>query len=254
MSWYSASWARRAPIAVDNSAGGAGAADVQITIPPSWDEFWDNVNVNGYDAIITGSDGATLATFKRLTWTPANKLGVFQVDNYVMAANSIQMLWLYFKGDSSSDLSGSFTASGPLTGYVTTTGPGPVRINGQHQRPGATIPAQPVAKGVGETLDLWWGCRQLLTMRRDASANSLVEEEIDRVDIQVLSSGSDQASMHTDASTRFVETNDRQIYVRTRLTGGADDTDYTTELQITTTDGQAIRPRCLLQVRDVSES
>lgn len=254
MSWYSSSWARRAPIAVDNSGGGSGANDIQITIPPGWDEFWDNVAANGYDVIITGSDGAQLTTFQRQTWTPATRTGILEVDNYLLTANTIQLLWLYWKGDSSTDLSSTFTASSPKTGYATTTGPGPVRINAQHQRPGATLPAQPIAKGVGETLDLWWACRQLLTMRRDASANSLVEEEIDRVDFQVLNGGADQASMHTDSATRFVETTDRQIYVRMRLTGGADDTDYTPELQINTTDGQSIRPRCLLQVRDVSES
>ena len=254
MSWYSSSWAKRAPIAVDNTTGGSGANDVSITIPNNWDDFWDNVASNGFDAIIVGSDGRTLTTFQRQTWNYANKLATFEVDNYLLTASTMQLLWIYWSGDSSSDLSGSFTASSAKTGYVTTTGPGPVRINSQHQRPGATLPAQPIAKGVGETLDLWWGSRQLLTMRRQPSAGSLVEEEIDRVKIQVLSGGSDQASMHTDSSTRFVETQDRQIYVRTRLTGGADDTDYTSELQITTTDGQEIRPRCLLQVRDVSES
>ena len=253
MSWYSSSWAKRAPIAVDNTGGSSGGADVTITIPPGFDDFWDNVAVNGYDVIITGSDGATLTTFKRLTWTPGSKQGVLQVDNYVLTASTMQLLWLYWQGDSTSDLAGSFTASTPKTGYVTTTGPGPVRIRSQHQRPGATLPAQPIAKGSGETLDVWWSTRQLLTMRRQPSANSLVEEEIDRVAIQVLSSGSDQASMHSDADTRFVETNDRQLYVRTRLAAGADDTDYTPELSITTTDGQILKPRCLLQVRNVDE-
>ena len=85
-SWYNSAYKERAPVAIDNVAGGgvppASPANIdwQLTIPTTWTRFWDNILVNGYDVILTDVDG-NLLQFERSTYIYASKRLVLQVNN-----------------------------------------------------------------------------------------------------------------------------------------------------------------------------
>lgn len=126
--------------------------------------------------------------------------------------------------------------------------------SGSPQTPGATTPRAQASKAVEDETFAWWDMTELLIGRCAPYAESFADEGIDYVaDFSVLLAGSEVASRTDLSETRFVEIRNR-YYVKTRVKGGADDTDYTLELKVVTTHGRTLTARALLKVRNLDEA
>ena len=121
MSWYSTNYLQRAQVAIDLpvAAGGAGTnvqTDLEITVPPDFPAFWDNIRNDAFDVILVSPTNAIL-TFKRLTFDYANRQLTLQVDNFTYKNyESVGTCWLYWNYSSATDLASSFSASSPQNG------------------------------------------------------------------------------------------------------------------------------------------
>ncbi len=135
MSWYtdgSTTWQRRMAISVIDPAGGSpGSYDVSLTLGVQHAEFWSKVQSDGYDIIVTQSDGITEIPHARGTWIYASKTAQIDIDNAGLARGSskarIHLLWIYYDTADvvASDPETPFTPSSALTACCW---PGKVRL------------------------------------------------------------------------------------------------------------------------------
>ena len=58
MTWYDANYKPRQPVAIDALAGDGSVQtkDVTLTIPKSWDVFWDNIRSDLFDVVPVSVD------------------------------------------------------------------------------------------------------------------------------------------------------------------------------------------------------
>lgn len=249
MSWLDDNYRFRAPIAIDNSAGGGGTSDVTITIPSDWDLFWSNVQSTGYDIRITTEGGGTAATWQRSSWTYATRTGVIQLDNYTMAASTTAQAWIYWGYASATDASGSFTASSPITGRIFLGAAPPRVVVVSPERIHDVSPRTQLSKLSSEAVYVLWDFRKMLLRRRDPVEGSSVYEEISYVSsVEVQSQGTPQASMVDTTKTRLMDG-----AVVTWLKAGTSGTTYTAICKVVTTLGQTIEARAKVRVYDVAE-
>lgn len=104
MAWYSdgsTTWRRRMAISVIDSAGGSpGSYDVSLELAAQHAEFWANVQTDGFDIIVTQSDGMTEIAHARGSWNYAGKTAQIDIDNAGLNRGSskprIHLLWIYF--------------------------------------------------------------------------------------------------------------------------------------------------------------
>ena len=118
------------------------------------------------------------------------------------------------------------------------------------ERQDATKPRAVIVKGPADTVHIWFNLKATLAFRCELYANSLVLEEIDYVQVEVLSGDADDETRYTESDTRFLGGG----WVRVTVKGGTDTNDYTINLIVGTTDGvdkQVFEVRAALQVRDV---
>ena len=252
MSWYDPAWKFRASVSLDNTAGSASATDWSLTIPESWDHFWDNTLANGYDAVITDQSGRTKLAFERQTWTHANQAGVLRTNDHSLSTTNTCHAFLYYGNSSASvDPVGSVSISSAITGEIELANPRSARpmIICRPERPGRTAPTPQIAKASTETIHVWWDLAGALQGRRTESNAHRLLEEIRNVKITVYDGASQQAAMVSATKTRIV--NGR--FVKTQLTAGSSGTDYTPRLTVETTENRILDFRALLQVRDVNE-
>ena len=131
MAWYWDSanpahrWTHRFPVMVDNSAGSTGAIDITVTVPPALEAFWDAILSSGNDIRVTDANGSTLLTYQLAAgFSATTRTCVIQVDNWTPpAASSMPVIWVYAGNADAASAAGSFTASGPITGYMTAACP-----------------------------------------------------------------------------------------------------------------------------------
>ena len=249
MSWLDADWRYRASVTIDNTAGGAGATDWSLVVPPTLSIFWDNVLANGHDIRLTGADGRTALTYQRQTWTHATETAVLEVDNQTIGGGAPIQAWLYWGNAAAADTSGTFTAAGPLSAYIDLGCPQtsfPVITVGQ-EKPGRETPAAQLAKNTADEIFIWWDCRTILQRRCRKYAGSLAFAEILNATITVnLNNGAAQGAMIDPIETRYIGGR----WVKTLIKAGSDDTDYTVRLTVTTTEDTVKEARALLKVRD----
>jgi hypothetical protein len=87
-----------------------------VALLPPDDEFWDNVNANGYDLRFTRYNGQTLFTaWNRFTWDVATRSGVIEFDGATETANTPTVMWMYWDYD---DGAGGTPSDGQGTGFV----------------------------------------------------------------------------------------------------------------------------------------
>lgn len=255
MSWYqegSNIWNRRWPIAVNNISG-TSPIDITCLVPPEWPEFWDNISdlTNGDDIRVVDADGKTKLTYQLNGFVHSTHVLTLEVDNYTPpSSEGMCLIWVYWEQASAADGAGSFTPASAKTGIVFPGCPGARRVAAMSERQDATKPRAVIVKGPADTVHIWFNLKATLAFRCEPYANNLVLEEIDEVNIEVLTSNSPQAALVTPADTRFLPGG----WVRVTVKAGDDGSDYTINLIVTTTDGvdaQTFEVRAALQVRDV---
>lgn len=249
--WYSASWLRRWPIAVDAVTGtDSGSVDVSVVIPSTWDWFWDGVQdtTNGYDIIVCGQDGTTLLDFQYSGLNFSTRTLTIQIDALALnGTGTMNMIWLYWYNVSFSNLTNPFTPSSPITGYITLVGPGggwtatAVPANTE-----ATAPAVTWSKKSTETLTGWVDLSLLLSLQTETYNGKYNYEGVE----SVVVSTDGLNPLDDDTLTRYTYY-DGKLWVLGNWSGGTDDTDYDGIYTITTTEGRIIDYRVTISVDDL---
>lgn len=259
VSWYKDyangyEWKYRAAITVDVGSS-TGARDVAVSIPATWDLFWSTVRSAGQDVRITAGDGVTLVPFDIDTFSTTNRTGTIEIDGYTVpgTGSRVYVLWIYWGQADCSTAITPLTISGADSGYIELSRPSTRLISCKPQRPGDTVARDRVAKGTAESVFIWFNASELMSQRREEYAKSIDYEGISYVTADVQAAGVTVGGMASVPSLRVVEYQD-QLWVRHTVSAGVDDTDYTALLTITTTLGQVLTGRGVLQVRNVQEA
>jgi len=249
MSWFNENWKRRQPFAVDNT-GGSSINNVDLVIPPEWDDFWDNVQPDGDDVRVCLADGSVVASYKLATWVHANRSATIEVAALVPGdSDCIPLLWLYWDNSTAADGASTFTVSGHKPSLISLAGPKGNVIRAKQERPDVTKPSSTVTKQTTETIHVWIDMAGQLERRSKAHNGAPLLDEIRWVKLQVLLGGVDQTAMYNESRIRFAHPG----WVLLEISGGTTATDYTISLTVDTTEGQRLNPRALLKVRDVAE-
>ena len=151
-SWYQDfangyQWSYRAAITVDVGSN-TGARDVSISIPATWDYFWETVRSAGQDVRITAADGVTLIPFDIDTFSATNRTGTIEIDNYTVpgTGSRVYLLWIYWGQASCSTAITPLSISGADTGYIELGRPSTRLVSNPIQRPGTPSPANARAR------------------------------------------------------------------------------------------------------------
>jgi len=251
MTWYSASWKRRMPITIDTSLKASGNVTFALTIPPDWDDFWDNVRSDGYDVVILDETGNGAISFERVTWTPSTKTGVFKAYfGAVKGANVIHQAWLYWNNpDQSSDLATTGLPVSSENAYIYLGAPFKYIVSVAGRSSLSTVPTTVIQKDPDEDIDVWFPVSQLLSPRALASSEKLDFKLINYYDFEVLDSSSVSQSMILLNDTRAING-----WVKCRLIDGTTNTDYVLRAIIKNTDLETFILSCLIQVRKLLPS
>ena len=252
MSWADSAFKYRIPISVPVfTVGGGGATnvDVELTIPPDWDLFWNAILSNFYDIQIYTANGESSINYQRQSGASyANRQLVLEIEQAAIDdQSSTSLFWLYF-GDAaaSSDPTSAFTPSSPKTGYVWIGRPVNVVKNVIAQA-GRTIPEVTFTKEAAAAFDIWFDLRPLLAAYIDPFNNRLSYETIKRVQPKSLdSSGTDSDARYAQDDMYFIAG-----YANIRIKGGSSGSDYAVGLDIYTTTNQIFTVRALLKVQNL---
>lgn len=254
MSWRASGDLYRAPMSVDNTAGGAGAIDASGAVPAYWDHFWTTVQSTGNDVRVTAPDGTTLATFDLQGFSVATKTCTVEIDNYTAPAAGMLLFWLYW-GDST--LASGVTAFVPAAAkslYFDLGAPvSPLVVVTAEQRPRDTVPLAKIAKTSDASTYIWWDFSAVLQGRNHPSAGSYELEQVSYVSaVTVTLAGVDQAGMKDITKTRFEGGPDGRLWVKTWITGGVTASDYICTVTIVTTEGRTLTGKAKLFIRDMA--
>lgn len=252
MSWYNDSWKYRAPLAIDNTAGGAGAADITCVVPVDWDFFWDTVNqTDARDVRVCDSDGRTLLTYDLDGFNLGNRALTVEIDNYTLVASATRQVWLYWGNSGAATAVSAFAPAGAKSAYALVNAAGARFIRVGPQRPGETKPRNVVTKASAEQVYLWFDFSPVLHRRADQyNSDKGFEELADVTSVDVQLAAASQAAMFDATATRFLEGG----IVRMLVKAGSSGTDYTAICRCTTSYGQTVEGRALVKVRNVSEA
>lgn len=255
----------RFPVAVYNSIATANR-DVQVTIPPELDQFWENIDSSGFEIRVTDSDGVTLLEYNWASspaFNKTNRVGVLEVYggsgsvNWSAQTGAVNLLWVYVQDADATDGSTAGTLSSALTGYVTAAAPRDTILAGAPPAGRSTPPARR-SQRTTDKRGYWFRLDDsVLRSARQAYNGHGQWEEVDYVTVAASTNGS--GSLTPDlAAVRFVY--DRGFYIQAVVSGGTDANDYTLLNTITTTapndaaDTQIVSGVALIQIRDADDA
>jgi len=248
MSWLDSTWNFRAPIAVDNT-GGATPIDASVTIPDTWDEFWDTVLSTGFDVRLVAADGVTALTFKRTTWDHPNKSAVFEIDAWAPGSSDATcQAFIYWGRVGASDAATSPTILSPKLGTIELGVPIGTVVDARREAPGTTSPSQNIHKTANETIFVYIALDGILAGRSTKGNGSFLYEELQWAQVKVTDGAVDQPGMYDETKTRIIEHGGRR-YLRAQIAAGTAGENYTLETTIRTSLGQQHEPRHLIKVR-----
>ena len=251
MTWYDKSFKRRQPLMIDSALTGSGPIQIQLQVPTTWDDFWENIRSDGFDMVLTDQSGSFLP-FERVSFNYANRTVTLRA-NYgtVKAANVMHVIFVYWDNpDQTSDLSSSVGASSPLLAHAYLGAPFKFIVTPDGARGLTTTPTTIVQKDPDEKIDVWFPISQLLAPRTTPHNERLDFKSIEYVNAEVLdNSGVNQAGMYALRETRIING-----WIKLRIQSGVDANDYVIRALIHTTDLELYILTCLLQVRKLLPS
>mgnify|MGYP006928192920 CR=1 FL=1 len=256
-SWWHADWSIRIPVLLDTSAS-SGTVDATIAIPTTMQLLWDNVDSNGYEIRVTKADGVTQVPHQLAAgWDTATQTGTIELDNFaVPVTNEMSLVWVYCGNTGASDGSTSFTASTPITGYMTPERPSNNLVAGT-ERLGATTAQVAFAKNSNDVAFVYMPLALELAGRCGPDyAGGDGFEGIQNWLYSVEASGSPVASAIDVTLCRVTDcgSNGRELWVRLAIQAGSDTTNYITYVDVQSTEGRRKRHAFEFQVRDVVET
>ena len=249
MTWYDANYKQRQPVAIDATVGDGSVQtkDVTLTIPKTWDIFWDNIRSDMFDVVPVDVDG-NLLSFERASGANlATRTLVINLDGHSVKTQTINFIYLYFQNpDQSSDPSSTVTIASAIDAYIDISQAGGFVVRQPLNRPATQQPLQAIVKSTDDVLDVYFSTAGLFRSMTSPYAQRVDYEGISYVTVQSLdSSGTDSSARYTLVDTRFIDG-----FVKARTKAGSDGTDYAFMITITTTTDQVIDIRCLVQVRN----
>jgi len=249
MTWYDSNYKQRQPVSIDALSGDGSQQnkDITLTIPKAWDVFWDNIRSDFFDIVPVDVDG-NLLSFERAAGAslPTRTL-VLNIDSHSVKTQAINFIYLYFQNpDQSSDPSATVTIADAINAYIDISQAGGFVVRQPLNRPATAQPLQSIVKSTDDIIDVYFSISGLFRSMLSPYASRTDYEGINYVTVQSLdSSGTDSSARYEFADTRFIPG-----FIKARAKGGSDDTDYAFMVTVTTSTGQSIDIRCLVQVRN----
>jgi hypothetical protein len=272
VSWYDEDYLERLPISAVNTAGGA-TKDVELVIPKDLDIFWEAIDADGDELRVTAADGYTLLTYAvddgaGGAFNKTTRAGRIRIDGATVpgTANECMLFWLYFDTVSvQGDASAGVAIASAETGYIDRGAPNGWVAAASPPRPGRDRPNSVHGKSASDDGFLFLDVTPLLERRVSDFAGKHYYEEprAATYEVQLSSTEAAQAAMIDTASTRWLETKDRngrRLYLRLRVKAGTTDLEYTLVATIPTcvpTQSGTHRtpvPRVGFRVRNVLET
>jgi len=242
VSWYSADYPLRIPIAVDNNSGAA-TIDASVVLPVEWEAFWGVIDSDGHEMRLTSSNGRTEVTWQRGNWNHGNRQAQIDVDNWTPASgDATVILWFYWGDAGASDGAGSFTPSSSKTGRVTPFGPaaGDIVLRGGPLPAGTEYPPDVYGWQPGREGWVWFRVDHLLHRLPEDYNGRPNLEEVAAITVETRNDGSPYAAGNDPSKTRLVEMPDGRQLVGMWLEGGVDGQTYIDEVTVTTTLGRVL--------------
>lgn len=265
MSWYSATFRRRAAISVPNTAGGA-TRDIEVPIPADWSEFWDAQSdasdTTGIMLRVTAADGYTLVAYAvddgaGGAWSTSARTGRLRIDATTLPgdATELALLWLYY--DPSTSVASAAVAvamTSTITGYIEQSNPADRVFDATAARVGSQRPPTITTKtSVDEQI---WYVRidHLLQGRRTRYAGRLLYEEPWAAVITAADSdGNAYTSLYDTTKMRWIEISHRgkrRLFLALYIKSGVSGTNYTAKVAIKTiAPASALATRRLIEAR-----
>ena len=222
-------------ISVDNTAAG-GAQDVDITIPRDFDDFWENIDVNGLELRIVSANSQDLAAYSvdngsGGAFDRANRLGRIRVDAFAFGATpGMWVLWLYYRSQTAQGTAAVATViASPVTGYIELGRPNMRQYPYAPPRPGFSRPNSISSKTSGENVDVWLDVTDALEFRSVKGNAGIFHEEPSLAIVNVYNSSQvDQPLMYDKTATRFLFVQSiGRTFVKVAIQGGTDGVSYT---------------------------
>lgn len=250
MSWYDEDYQKRAAITVHEGSATA-TADVDITIPPDWDDFWEAIDASGNELRITAADGYTLVTYDvdkpgGGAFSKASRSGRIRIDaaTFPNVGQTLVLFWVYYDTASTQgDASSAVAMASIKDGYIELGKPATDKHTSQRHPPGLSRPRRIVAKTAGETAVISVDLARVLEQRATTFAGRRSHEE----PWAVLHAALDQSGSSATATlfpangsgSRYIETPgeagaERSLWLKVPVAAGTDGTNYTVSLVVRT--------------------
>lgn len=277
MSWRSSAFAKRVPITIINTAGGA-TPDSNTVIPVDLDAFWSVIDTSANELRVTAADGYTLLNYSvddgsGGAFSKSSRLGRIRIDGMAApgVANEALLVWLYFGTDGTQGSAAvATTITSAETGVIERGAPrdsdgGDWVEVAAPPRPGLDRPRGVFGKGSADASDLWLEVSNLLQIRASRYAGKLLYEEPRSATYVVDDdAGSAQAGMIDLTLSRWVEvvtgTGQRKLFLRMRVKAGSSGSQYTavptivTAIPLQSGTHRTLTARAGFRVRDVLET
>lgn len=241
MAWYTPTlatigvWQRRVAVSVDLTTA-AGVNDVDIIIPPDFDDFWERIDASGLELRLVSGDSRTLAAYSvdngaGGAFDRANRLGRIRVDAFAFGATpGMWVMWLYY-GSTTAQGTGAVATviAASATGWIELGRPNLRKYPYAPVRPGFSRPSTIASKTSGENVDLWLDVSAALEFRSTKSNGGIFHEEVSLAIINVYDSvPADQPAMYDKANTRIVfHQRTGRTWLKVAIQAGANGTNYT---------------------------
>lgn len=235
MSWYDEDFAKRAAISV-HCPSASSSADVDVVIPPDWDDFWETIDSSGAELRVCDADGYTLLSYSvdngsGGSFSKTSRLGRLRLDSVTLRnAIGVGLLWLYYDNTGASSAAVSTTISGALVGYIEQGRAPSDAIPFRPLEPGVSQPRVQRAKTPNETIGVWIDVTRALEHRRTATAGSDRWEEPWHVTPSSVDEEGTTAAVEDLSKTRWFETTSgtgRRMMLRLSCDAGSNGTNYT---------------------------
>ncbi len=236
MAWFRVGsdgvWRRRAAFSIELAA--TSPVDANIVIPPEWDEFWDVIDSAGAELRVVSADGRTVLAYavddgSGGAFDATARLGRIRIDGMsVPAVTAVLLVWVFFDPDEPQGSGASaVTIASPLTGYLELGRPGQHAIVHQPAPTRSRRPRAVIQKTPDESVFVWVRYDPALGKRTTPGHGSQVHEEAFYASITVRdAAGDDVPTMYDLSRLRWVWSRG-QMWLRVRVKGGDDATNYT---------------------------
>jgi len=251
MSWYHPDYRRRQIVGINatGGAGGQGSISVEFTVPPDWDDFWNNIRSDFKDVVVTDSAGKIIPFARKSganysTRTLTMQLGSLTVKN----TDSFCAVYLYFfNPDETSDESESVSVNNPKTGYIMLSAPHSRIVSQSSTSSALDTPVQSFVKSASDEIHIFFIINKNFAKRITPYNERNDEEGIEWVNVKSYDNTNQNSSERYNVNATRLGNG----FVRATFKGGSSGSSYAIAIDVYTTLGQLFEIRAILRVIDL---